>query len=169
MSDVLGRSSKVLSIAFERHLPGPMDRVWKHLTDTSLLPGWFGNGSIEPRLGGKVHLLDGHIRGVVTQWQPPHRLAYTWNVFNPGDGPDARSEYPESYLSFALERSGDDVLLRLTHVPILERFEKQNAMGWHTFLDMLGAAMRGEKVEERSAYMKKNAALYGIDLNNLTR
>lgn len=169
MPDERGRSSRVLSVEFERHLPGPVDRVWKHLTDTSLLPGWFGRGMIEPRLGGKVHLLDGHIRGVVTQWHPPERLAYTWNVFNAGDGPDAHSQYPESYLSFTLERSGDDVLLRLTHVPILDRFEKQNAMGWHTFLDILGAALRGEKAEERSVYMKKNAALYGVDLNNLAR
>ena len=169
MPDELGKFSKVLSVEFERRLPGPIDRVWKHLTDTRILPGWFGNGSIEPALGGKVSLLDGHIRGVVTQWQPPHRLAYTWNVFDPGAGPDAHSEYPESYLSFTLARSGDDVVLRLMHVPVLDRFEKQNAMGWHTFLDMLGATLRSEKVGERSVYMKKNAALYGINLDNLTR
>ena len=169
MPDDLGQSSSVLCVQFERRLPGPIDRVWKHLTDTSLLPGWFGNGSIEPRVGGKVQLLDGHIRGVVTQWLPPHHLAYTWNVFSPGDGPGARSEYPESYLSFALERSGGDVLLRLTHLPILDRFEKQNAMGWHTFLDILAAGLRGEKVEERAVYMKKNAALYGVALDDLAR
>jgi hypothetical protein len=51
----------------------------------------------------------------------------------------------------------------------LERFVKQNAMGWHTFLDILGAALRGETVQERSAYMTKNAALYGVDLSNLAR
>jgi uncharacterized protein YndB with AHSA1/START domain len=169
MSDKKGQSAEVLSVQFERHLPGPIDRVWRHLTDTSLLTAWFGNGSIEPRLGGKVHLMDGHIRGVVTQWHPPHRLAYTWNVFSPSDGPDAVSAYPESYLSFTLEHRDADVLLRLMHVPILDRFEKQNAMGWHTFLDILGATLRGEKVEERSTYMKKNAALYGVDLNNLAR
>src|SRR6266567_2755520 len=118
MSDKLGKSSKVLSVQFERVLPGPIDRVWKHLTDTTRLAGWFGNATIEPRAGGRVYLMDGHIRGVVTQWDPPHRLAYTWNVFGPGDGPQAVSAYPESYLSFALERSGDDVLLRLTHVPV---------------------------------------------------
>jgi len=52
---------------------------------------------------------------------------------------------------------------------VLERFEKQNAMGWHTYLDMLGAAVRGEPVEARPVYMKRNAALYGVDLNNLAR
>ncbi len=43
--------------------------------------------------------MGGHIRGVVTQWQPPGRLAYTWNVYNPGD---AVSSYPESYLILTL-------------------------------------------------------------------
>ena len=165
----LGQSSRVLSVTFERVLPGPIMRVWEHLTDTKLLPQWFGNAEIEPRLGGTVRLLDGHIRGVVTQWNPPHRLAYTWNVFNPGDGPDAPSAYPESYLNFALETVEGGVLLRLSHVPILDRFEKQNAMGWHTFLDVLGAALLGEKVEERGFYMKKNAVLYGVDMNELAR
>lgn len=42
-------------------------------------------------------------------------------------------------------------------------------MGWHTFLDMLGAATRGEAIEARSAYMQRNAALYGVDLGNLQR
>jgi uncharacterized protein YndB with AHSA1/START domain len=165
----LAQSPKVLCVEFERVLPGPIDRVWEHLTDTALLPGWFGKGTIEPRLGGRVHLMDGHIRGVVTLWQPPHRLSYTWDVFAPGDGPDAPSAYPQSYLSFSLEEREGSVLLRLTHLPILDRFEKQNAMGWHTFLDILGAALRGEKVQERSVYMKKNATLYSVDVNNLVR
>jgi uncharacterized protein YndB with AHSA1/START domain len=165
----LGKSAKVLSVEFERIVAGPIERVWRHLTETTLLPGWFGNGMIEPKLGGRVHLMDGHIRGVVTLWQPPQRLSYTWNVFAPVDGPDAVSAYPQSYLSFALETRDDNVLLRLTHLPILDRFEKQNMMGWHTFLDMLTTTLGGEKAEERPFYMKKNAALYGVDMNNLVR
>jgi hypothetical protein len=57
----------------------------------------------------------------------------------------------------------------LTHLPVLERFEKQNAMGWHTFLDMLDAAVRGEPPEPRAAYMQRNAARYGVDLSKLAR
>jgi hypothetical protein len=45
----------------------------------------------------------------------------------------------------------------------------QNAMGWHTFLDMLEAALRGEPAEPRQAYMQRNAARYGVDLSNLAR
>ena len=168
--DEKGQPGREASVRFERLLPGPIERAWDHLTDPRLLPAWFGaDSTLEPRSGGAVMLMGGHIRGTVTQWQPPHRLAYTWNVFNPGDAPDAQSAYPESYLQFTLETAGDKVLLVLTHMPVLERFEKQNAMGWHTMLDILAATLRGEKVEERPVYMQKNAALYGVDMSNLAR
>ena len=69
---------------FERPIPAARDKVWSVLTDTRLLPGWYGGGTIEGRVGGKVELMGGHIKGVVTQWLPQRRLAYTWNVFMPG-------------------------------------------------------------------------------------
>jgi uncharacterized protein YndB with AHSA1/START domain len=148
-------------VRFERVLPGPAEKVWAVLTDTRWLQGWYGAGSIEPQLGGKVELMGGHIRGTVTQWDPPRRLAYSWNVFNPGD---AVSPYPESYLILTLNPAGNDVALTLEHLPVLERFVKLNAMGWHTYLDMVTAALHGEPVDSRDAYMAKNAKRYGIDL-----
>ncbi len=87
-------------------------------------------------------------------------------MFAPGE---ADSPYPESYLTLELVPRGSDVALTLTHLPVLERFEKQNAMGWHTFLDMVGAAVRDESIEPRGHYMKRNAAKYGVDLENLVR
>ncbi|HEY4345922.1 MAG TPA: SRPBCC family protein [Parvibaculum sp.] len=161
-----GQMSKVAAVRFERLLPGPIERVWDYLTKADLLPGWFGDGEIEARVGGKVSLMDGHIRGTVTQCRPPHVLSYTWNVFDPGK---AVSPYPESYLTLTLEQQGEKVLLTLNHLPILEPFERQNAMGWHTFLDMAEAAMRGEPARPRADYMKKNAEIYGVDLNNIVR
>jgi uncharacterized protein YndB with AHSA1/START domain len=166
MSD-LGQVLRVPAVRFERMLPGTVDQVWAHLTETGKLAAWYGeDGTIEPREGGAVRLSGGHIRGVVTQWKPHRKLAYTWNVFSPGED---ESPYPESYLTLELEPRGDEVLLTLTHLPVLERFEGQNAMGWHTFLDMLGAAMAGQELEPRPVYMRRNAALYGVDLNNLAR
>jgi uncharacterized protein YndB with AHSA1/START domain len=162
----LGEMRTAPMVRFERVLPGPVERVWDFLTDTARLPDWFGDGAIEPRIGGAVRFMDGHIQGIVTQWDPPRKLAYSWNVFNSGED---MSGYPESYLTIELKPQGDAVLLTLTHLPVLERFEKQNAMGWHTYLDMLGVAIKGEAVEPRPAYMKRNAALYGVDLENLAR
>ncbi len=163
----LGQPSRVAAVRFERLLPGPVERVWAHLTQADKLPGWFGDdGVIEPREGGRVSFSAGHIRGVVTRWNPFRQLAYSWNVFGPGE---AQSPYPESYLTFDLEPRGERVRLVLTHLPVLDHFEAQNMMGWHTFLDMLGAALDGKQPEPRRAYMERNAVKYGIDLNNLTR
>src|SRR5258708_5180867 len=72
-------------VRFDRVLQGSIEKVWAVLTDTKWLPGWYGAGAIEPQVGGKVELMGGHIKGVVTQWDPPQRLAYTWNVYNPCD------------------------------------------------------------------------------------
>jgi uncharacterized protein YndB with AHSA1/START domain len=165
-----GEMSRVPCVTFTRVLPGPIENVWAFISDTKLLPQWFGDDSrIEPRQGGAVSLMGGHIRGVVTQWQPPNKLIYTWNVFEPGAPADAVSDYPESYPTFELAARGQDVLLSFTHFPILERFVPQNAMGWHTMLDLISAAARGEAVNERLYYTQKNAALYGVDLGNLQR
>ncbi len=163
----LGQMFRAPGVRFERRLPGPIEKVWAHLTRPDELPGWYGAGStIEPREGGRVLLSDGHIRGVVTQWRPPVKFAHTWNVFGPGE---TVSAYPESYLTLELAPAGDAVALTLTHLPVLERFEPQNAMGWATFLDMLQATVRGEPAQPRSEYMKRNAAAYGVDLGNLAR
>jgi uncharacterized protein YndB with AHSA1/START domain len=149
-------------VRFERTIDAAQQAIWSVLTDTSRLPGWYGEGRIEGRVGGAVTLMGGHIRGVVTQWQSQKKLAYTWNVFAPGQN---ESQFPESYLTLEL----DSGKLTLTHLPVLEAFVKLNAMGWHTFLDMVDAEARGAPVEPREAYMKRNAARYGVDLSKLPK
>ena len=163
----LGEMFRAPGVRFQRRLPGPIEKVWAHLTRPDQLPGWYGAGSlIEPHEGGRVALNDGHIRGVVTQWREPHLFAHTWNVFSPGE---TVSAFPESYLTLELAMDAEAVALTLTHLPVLERFEPQNAMGWATFLDILEATANGREVKPRRAYMEKNAALYGVDLENLQR
>jgi uncharacterized protein YndB with AHSA1/START domain len=154
-------------VRFWRRLPGPIERVWAHLTDPAKLGGWYDAGStIEPREGGAVALNGGHIRGVVTQWRPPVKFAHTWNVLSPGESVSA---YPESYLTLELAAEEADVALTLTHLPVLDRFEPQNAMGWATFLDILEDTVRGRELQPRRAYMERNAGVYGVDLGALQR
>lgn len=155
-----GRLGQDTVVRFERVMPGPIERVWEFLTRSEHLAGWLGVATIEPRPGGAVDIGSGHIRGIVTQWKPPRRLAYTWNVFNPGD---TDSPYPESYVMFELTPKGPDVLLTLTHRPMLAGFENQTMMGWHTFLEMLGALVRGETPESRDVLMERNRVRYGVE------
>lgn len=153
------------AVRFARMLPGPVERVWEFLTDAARLPQWYGAGSIAPREGGAVTLLGGQIRGVVTIWQPMLALGYTWNVFAPGE---TKSGWPVSYLELALTPGGETVNLILTHRPIPEAMQKQTAMGWHTFLDMIEAGLAGE-FPPRDAIFSKNAALYGVDMQYIRR
>ena len=73
------------AVRFVRALPASPAKVWGFLTETSRLAEWYGEGRIEPREGGSVMLMGGHIRGVVTAWRPETFLGYTWNVFSPAE------------------------------------------------------------------------------------
>jgi uncharacterized protein YndB with AHSA1/START domain len=153
------------AVRFMRLLPGPVERVWEFLTDAARLPQWYGAGNIEPREGGAVSLMGGSVRGVVTIWRPMQALGYTWNVFAPGE---TVSAWPVSYLEFALAADGGRVTLTLVHRPIPDAMQQQTAMGWHTYLDLIAAGLAGE-FPGRADLFAKNAALYGIDMNNLKR
>ena len=161
-----GRVVEEAAILFERILPAPPEKAWIFLTQTTRLTEWYGEGLIEPREGGKVALMSGHIRGVVTGWRPTQFFAYTWNVFSPGE---TVSAWPVSYLEFALVPEGASTKLTLTHRPVPKAVQPQTMMGWHTFLDMVEAAVRGETALPRDTIMKKNATIYGVDLDNLKR
>lgn len=149
------------AVRFIRELDAPAERIWAFLTDSRLLPEWYGEGAIEPREGGAVTLMSGHVRGVVTGWRPQQFLAYTWNVFSPGE---SASRFPISYLEFAIAGSR----LTLIHRPIPGAMQNQTMMGWHTMLDLVAAGLKGA-FPKRSEIFPRNAALYGVDLANLQR
>ncbi|HEX4637046.1 MAG TPA: SRPBCC domain-containing protein [Rhizomicrobium sp.] len=147
------------AVRFIRDLDAPPEKIWRFLTDGRLLPEWYGDGAIEPHEGGKVSLMGGHIRGVVTGWLPEKFLAYSWNVFQPGEDV---SPWPVSYLEFTLDGSR----LTLIHRPIPQAMQNQTMMGWHTMLDLIEAGLRNE-FPKRADLFPKNAALYGVDMSKL--
>jgi uncharacterized protein YndB with AHSA1/START domain len=149
------------AVRFVRDLDAPPEKIWAFLTENARLPQWYGEGMIEPREGGAVSLMGGHIRGVVTGWRPHQFLAYTWNVFAPGE---SVSRFPISYLEFTLEGQR----LTLLHRPIPQAMQNQTMMGWHTMLDLVTAGLKDD-FPKRSDLFPKNAALYGVDINQLKR
>ena len=153
------------AVRFVRTFDASSEKIWAFLTDSGRLPEWYGEGSIEPREGGAVTLMAGHIRGVVTGWRPQKFLAYTWSVFQPGEEVSA---WPISYVEFALEKKHSGATLTLTHRPIPEPMQKLTAIGWHTMLDLIAHALMGE-FPHRTEVMPRNAALYGVDLNAVKR
>ena len=149
------------AVRFVRTFDAPAEKIWAFLTDSKKLPEWYGEGMIEPREGGAVSLMGGHVRGVVTGWRPSQFLGYTWNVYSPGE---SASRFAISYLEFTLEGSK----LTLIHRPIPQAMQSQTMMGWHTMFDLIEAGLRGE-FPKRSALFPKNAERYGVDINNLKR
>ena len=153
------------AVRFVRTFDAPVAKVWAFLTDGALLPEWYGDGTIEPREGGRISLMAGHIRGVVTGWRPEKFLAYTWNVFQPGEEVSA---WPISYLELALEASGSGTKLTLIHRPIPEAMHKLTMIGWHTMLDLIADGLK-DLFPPRLDVMHRNAEIYGVELNALKR
>ncbi|MBA2587572.1 MAG: SRPBCC domain-containing protein [Alphaproteobacteria bacterium] len=149
------------AVRFVRELGAPAANIWTFLTDSRKLPEWYGEGAIEPREGGAVSLMGGHVRGVVTGWRPQEFLGYTWNVFSAGE---SVSRFPISYLEFTLDGSK----LTLIHRPIPQAMQSQTMMGWHTMLDLIAAGLAGD-FPKRSDLFPKNAERYGVDLTKLNK
>ena len=142
-------------IRMMRTLPGPIERVWEYLTNDEKRSRWLAGGTMEPRKGGKVRFeflhknlvpdetppeefKEEHESGhsmdcVVTRWEPPRVLAFTF-------GSDGQSE-----ATFELTSQGKNVLLVLTHrsragdMPYMSSF----GAGWHTHVSLLIALLEG--------------------------
>lgn len=136
------------TVRLERVLPGPIERVWRHLTDSELRRQWLAAGDMAPHVGAGFELVwrndeltdppgarpegfgaEHRMRSTITAYEPPHRLAFTW-----GDGE----------VTFDLARRADDVLLTVTHRGIRDRNNLlMIGAGWHMHLDILIARLSG--------------------------
>jgi uncharacterized protein YndB with AHSA1/START domain len=148
-----GHFTSRAEVRIVRTLPGPIERIWEYLTDPEKRARWFAGGPMEPRPGGKFALKFRHkdlvpdetppeeykqyhetgheMEGIITRWEPPHVLAYTFGSTR------------ESEVTFELTAQGKNVLLVLTHraqpgdVPYMTQFSS----GWHTHLAHLMAVL----------------------------
>ena len=143
------------TVRIQRALPGPIERVWDYLTESDKRGTWLAKGAMEPNVGGRVGL---HFRnselsaefeappekyrdhdpwgrddfGRVTAWEPPRRLAYTWNG--------------NSEVTFELTPEDAGVLLVLTHRRLPSRDGMLSvAAGWHAHLGILADRLHGRE------------------------
>ena len=157
------------AVRFVRLLPGPIDRVWRYLTDGEKRARWLAGGDTELRVGGRV-ALDFHNKrlssqpdieppekyadlpekmsfsGEVTRVEAPRLLAHTWV------GHDENSE-----VTYELEEDGENVRLTLTHHRISDRNTLESVCGgWHTHLAILADVLAGN---EPQPFWKVHTAL----------
>ncbi len=140
------------TLVFERILPGPIDRVWKYLTDPELRGKWFASGPMELKKEGKIefHFDNNSLSeqpdpapekykeydqpskssARVTEIDPPHKLSLFWE---------------NSDVTITLKEQGNEVLLTLTHKKLdKDRDIRIGIMaGWHTHLNILRDLLNG--------------------------
>lgn len=144
------------TVRFERLLPGPIERVWRYLSESEKRAQWLCSGDVEDSIGGTIEMhfhnlslsKEGDIprpekyagrpekvsfTGEVTLYEPPHKLHHTW-IF---DG-------EPSEVCYELVAKGDNVRLILTHRRIATSDSVQDVSGgWHTHLNVLEDVLSG--------------------------
>jgi uncharacterized protein YndB with AHSA1/START domain len=130
-------------VRLQRLLPGPIERVWRYLTDSELRRQWLASGDMQSEAGTPFELVwrndeltdppgrkpegfgeEHRMQSTITVFEPPRRLAFTWS----GSGD----------VSFDLEPQGDKVLLTVTHRQLRDRSTMlMVGAGWHMHLDVL--------------------------------
>jgi len=147
--DAYGRLTEPATLTIQRVLPGPAERVWAYLTDSTLRGQWLASGVFGDGVGsaftltwrnnelsdppgqapegfGDVHTMDGEI----TAFEPGRRLAFTWGS--------------TGGVTFELEPSGADVILTVIHRRIEDsELRLKIAAGWHSHLDVLSERIVG--------------------------
>jgi uncharacterized protein YndB with AHSA1/START domain len=138
------------TVRFERLLPGPIERVWRYLTESDMRAQWLCGGDVETSVDGHVDMRFHNVSlsseddvprpgkyrempekmsftGKVTRCEPPHLLEHTWEF-----------DDEDSVVRYELSEQDDKVILVLTH----RRLETPQIVldvsgGWHTHLNIL--------------------------------
>jgi uncharacterized protein YndB with AHSA1/START domain len=155
MSDTYGTYQTIddwPALSFERRLSHPIDVVWRAITEPDQLAHWFPSRVEVDALrdGAELTFRFEHmpsdapstITGRVTEYDPPHRFAFTWGP------PDHRD-----HLRFELEPLADPdaCLLRLTVLLDARDKAARDSAGWHVCLDRLEGLLADDGAETTAA------------------
>lgn len=128
-------------LRFERHLPRPVDAVWRAVTDPVEMRAWFPTRIVidEWKQGAQLtHHFDGHdigpLPGTVLEWDPPHRVRFTW-------GADT--------IGFELTAAPDGGTIFVLTEELSANAAARNAAGWDSCLDRLELGREREPWQPR--------------------
>jgi uncharacterized protein YndB with AHSA1/START domain len=143
--DAYGTLVDPATLRIQRLLPGPIERVWAYLTESELRRKWLASGVMPSQVDAPFEFVwrndelacppsprpagfaeENRMQCVVREFDPPHRLAFTW-----GTG---------SEVSIELAPRGSQVQLTLIHRRLPDRGSLLSvSAGWHAHLDILVA------------------------------
>jgi uncharacterized protein YndB with AHSA1/START domain len=130
------------TLVIEREMPHPPEKVWRALTQSSLLAEWLMKNDFQPEVGHRFTFRatpmpkwNGVIDGEVKAVEPHSRLSYSWGSLG-----------MESLVTFTLTPTENGTHLRMEHSgfrPDQEANYKGANYGWQKFIGNL------ERVVER--------------------
>ena len=124
------------ALRFVRRLPHSVERVWRAVSEPAELERWFPAAADWTPAAGETIEAYG-MTGEVTEVDPPHRLAWSFN------GED---------FSFDLAADGDGCALVFVHVFDDRATGAQTAAGWATYFARLDAHLAGGFLSEEDAH-----------------
>jgi uncharacterized protein YndB with AHSA1/START domain len=164
-------------VVLERTFRAETETVWRFLTEPALLRTWLAGGQVEPRLNGRVELdflllecpgregASGTVFGVITAYDPPRRLAYSWDESGQQRPPGECSE-----VAFELSPAADGgTHLRLIHRRVSSADASGLAAGWHLHLNLLDVRLAGRPDFDFMAAYGRLAPEYEIAFSAVRR
>jgi uncharacterized protein YndB with AHSA1/START domain len=131
------------ALVYERRLPHPPEKVWRALTENSLLEQWLMQNDFLPIVGHRFQFRAEprpHWNGVtdseVLDVAPNERLSYTWNA----SGEEAPGGL-KTVVTWTLTPTSDGTQLRMEHSGFRPEEDVRNlqgaSYGWPRFLEHL--------------------------------
>jgi uncharacterized protein YndB with AHSA1/START domain len=145
------------NIQKEVFINAPPEVVWRHLEDPELLAGWLMRNNLRTEKGAEFQFQqqpsgnwDGTIHSRLVEFEPPRRMAFTWN---------ANSICADTLVTIELEAKNGGALVRLMHtnwdgaVGDLDRHYRSHSAGWEDHLTVL------EKQVEEEVHARPSPAI----------
>lgn len=149
------------SVRLTRRYPHPIEKVWLAVSRPEHLAAWFPASvtladDSALRIGSEIRFgepMEGlpALTGVVTDCDPPHLLAFTWDT---------------DHLRFELASTDDGAELVLLHTFDDQAGAASFASGWEGCIDALSADLAGRPAPERSRAERRHenlVAAFGLD------
>ena len=136
------------TIVIERDMPHPPEKVWRALTQASLMEEWLMKNDFQPVVGRNFNFRAApvpHWNGVVDctvlEIEPNERLSYSWNASG-----DEAANGLRSIVTWTLTRTNGGTHLRMEHSGFRPKDESNfqgASYGWQRFFGGLERVLAG--------------------------